>query len=44
MKFSTSGTRALRLSLRVGGLIAIGVGACRLDMARRDGRGRGFLG
>lgn len=38
MKFSTSGTRALRL--RVGGLIAIG--ACRLDKARRDERG--FLG
>jgi hypothetical protein len=40
MKFSTSVTRAARL--RVGGLIAIGVGARSLDKARRDGRS--FLG
>jgi hypothetical protein len=37
MKFSTSGTRALRL--RVVGLIAIGGGAFRLDETRGDGRG-----
>jgi len=36
MNFSTSGERALRL--RVGGLIAIGIG-CRLDDMRREGRG-----